>query len=186
MNKTLILQYFSFSIFIAALLISCGEKDIPDPIQPESYQDIDVVTGLDFFDENGNPIGRWESPNHKPGEAAVFPIPNIGIVSIYSLNKIERVWLVPAFCFLDTSTMDIPVLSQNLSYQLSEIDNAKIIDIPIADFITIANLNFSDVEKGFYRMFYQLASGELFWYNLYIDPTVNNIADFSFLNDLCN
>ncbi len=182
MNKTL----FILSIIGSLAIGSCKNKEVPEPENQANYTSIDVITGMDFFDDNGNPIGRWKSPNHNPGNSFTYPNPNIGTVSIFSQQNIVRIWLLPATCLTDSVTMDIPALSEDLNYEISELEDVQIKDISIPNFNNQISLDFSDVAIGFYRIFYQMESGALFWQNLYIDPTATNIPTFDFLDDLCD
>ncbi len=167
------------------LCFSCDD-DESSPTTQTDYTALDIVTGIDLFDNNGQPVGRWKSPNHNPGLAAIFPIPNIGVVSLFSTEKVDRIWLIPASCALDLVTANIPQLSLNLMYEVSELEAAQLKDIPLANFSGQTQFDFTDVAKGFYKFFYQIESGELFWQNMYIDPTVSNIPDVSFLDSECN
>ena len=81
---------FILSAFICLVIFNCKNKENPEPETEPNYASIDVVTGLDLFDENGSPIGRWKFPNQKPGNGSTFPNPSTGIVSIYNTQKIER------------------------------------------------------------------------------------------------
>jgi len=183
------IKYFPF-LFCFILCWSCGnENDIFPACEPEvtssAYENIDVVTGIDFFDENGSPIGRWGFPNHYPGAIIAYPIPNTGTMFLSSQTKIKRVWLVPANCLKDSVTVDIPTLAQDLTYEISELESAQIKDIPTPDFMDNIALDCSAVAAGFYRLFCQLESEELRWYNVYIDPTVSNFPNFDFMEDGC-
>ena len=180
----LTLVLFSFLVFS-----SCGKDDGPVKVcEPENpyYSQINIITGMDFFDFNGNPVGRWGFPNHKTGEAFVYPIPSTGVVSVSSQNKIKRIWLTPAECLKDSVTVDITMLSQSLNFEVSDIASIQVKDIPTPDFNNNINLNFEDVAIGMYRLFYQLDSDEIFWYNLYIDPSVNNIPNLDFMENGCD
>jgi len=173
------------AIFCGLLWFSCSDDDNPEPQPTVDYSDIDVITGMDFFDQNGQAIGRWGFPNHNPSDVFVYPIPNIGIVSVNSQDKLKRIWLVPVNCFKDSVTMDITMLSESVTYETSEIEAVQIKDIPTPDFVDVVQLDFSDVNIGFYKIFYQKENDAIHWRNIYIDPTVNNISDFSFMENNC-
>lgn len=182
---------FILSILFISVLFSCEDKmedDGPGINPVEHYKSIDVITGVDFYDANGLPIGRWGFPNHKKGEDIfVYPIPNNGVFSVSTFNQktIKRIWLVAAECMKDSVTVDIQTLSQNLSYTVSELETAQIKDIPTPDFIDAIQLDFSDVAAGFYKLYYQNESDEIFWYNMHIDPNVTNFPDFDFMDNNC-
>ncbi|MFK8006024.1 MAG: hypothetical protein AB8H03_06620 [Saprospiraceae bacterium] len=176
-----------FSILLLFNLMSCeNDDDNSEPMAETVYQELGIVTGLDFFDENGAAIGQWKSPNHNPGEVSTYPIPNNGNVFVYSPNKIVRIWLIPTTCTTDSTIADIPTLSQDLTYTITELENVQVKDIPLTDFNSQVALNFNDVSAGFYKLFFELESGDLFWQNLYIDPAASSFPTFDFLDNLCD
>lgn len=178
---------FLFTAIFLISLFSCKDDDTHnDPTDETTYKDLDIVTGLDFFDDNGAAIGRWKSPNHNPGEISTYPIPNNGNLFVFSLETIVHIWLIPATCQTDSITFDIPTLSKNLNYTITELENAQVKDIPLTDFNNQVALNFDDVSAGFYKIFFELENGDLFWQNLYIDPAASNFPTFNFLDNLCD
>ena len=66
-------------------------------------------------------------------------------------------------CFQDSVTMDIPTLSENVTYEVSEIDAVQIKDIPTPDFNGTAQFDFSDVAMGFYKIFCQKENDAIYW-----------------------
>ncbi len=183
MKRTLLFLNILFLIN----LVSCKSDDTQnDPTDEPIYQELDIVTGLDFFDENGAPLGRWKSPNHNPGEISTYPNPNNGNAFIYSPNKIIRIWLIPTSCATDSTTTDILTLSQDLTYTVAELENLQVKDITLTDFNNSIALNFNDVSAGFYKIFFELENGDLNWQNLYIDPAASNFPTFDFLDNLCD
>ena len=183
MKKTLLV----FTTLLFLILISCKNDDNQiDPMDEPVYQELGIVTGLDFFDDNGQPFGRWKSPNHNPGEISTYPIPNNGNAFVYSPNKIVRIWLIPTTCATDSTTTDIPTLAQDLTYTIAELENVQVKDISLTDFNNQVALNFNDVPAGFYKIFFELENGDLFWQNLYIDPAASNFPMVDFLDNLCD
>lgn len=177
--------YFLFLSFLFLNLSTCKDDDETEPSSASVYEDLGTVTGLDFFDEVGAAIGSWKSPNHYPGEITTYPIPNNGNIFVISPNKIIRIWLIPTECATD-ATMDISTLSQNLNYTIPELENLQVKDMMLTDFNNQIALNFDDVAAGFYKIFYELENGNLFWQNLYIDPAATNFPSFDFLDNLCD
>ena len=177
---------FILIILFLSVLFSCKDKMEEDA--SVEYQAIDVITGVDFMDANGQPIGRWGFPNHKKSEDTfIYPIPNNGIFSVSTFNQqtVKRIWLVAADCMRDSVTIDIPTLSQNLTFTVVELETAQLKDISTPDFMDAIQLDFTDVAAGFYKLFYQMDSDEIFWYNMYIDPNVTNFPDFDFMDNNC-
>lgn len=183
-NIKLTLVLFSFLV-----LFSCGKDDDPVKVcesDDPAFTEINVITGMDFFDFNGSSLGRWGFPNHKTGEALVYPNPSTGVLSVSNQVKIETIWLTPVVCLKDSITSDITTLSQDLEFTATQIESIQIKTVITPDFNNNINLNFGDVAKGMYRLFYQIDSGEIFWYNLYIDPSATNFPDFDFMENGCN
>lgn len=185
MKKTLFL--LSALIF---LVCSCDDDNMPTMPEPEpepGFTMLDVVTGLDYFDENGAPIGLWKTPNDRPGIARAFPNPNLGVVSILSMKNINRIWLIPSTCMIDTITENIPELSQSLSFEITALEEAQIKDISLSESSLQLSLDLSDTSTGFYKLFYQIEeTEEIFWQNIYSDPNGNSIPEFTVLDDICN
>ncbi len=148
----------------------------------DSYQEIDKVTGLAIYDVNGGAIGLWNVPNDNSEVGVVFPNPSSGLVSLFSSEPLSRVWIVSADCS-PSSDEDIRALSDDLIYTVSEVDNLAIRSFDLnGDF---GNLNLQDLAAGFYRVFYESITGELFWQNIFIDPSVISFPDFSILDEAC-
>jgi hypothetical protein len=181
MKKT----FFILGMSLCFLFSNCVDDKEKEEETSTIYAELDVVTGLDFYDENGSPIGRWKSPNNNPGAVYTYPNPNTGVVAINSQEKIVRIWLIPADCVTD-NTIDIPELSSNLTFEIPELESVQIKDIPLTDFNTQINLNLSDVAAGFYRIFFELETGTILWENIYADPSVSSIPTFDFLDGLCD
>jgi len=189
MNKLVSLLFF-ISLFT---FIHCGSDDEmttpdPDPMPEVDYTDLGTVTGFDFFDANGQIIGRWGFPNHNPKDGVlIYPNPGNGALFMFSNDPVDRIWLIPAECGTDSITMDIPELSADLSYDISTLEGAQIRDIATPGFNQNMGFNFEDVAAGFYRLFYQMESGEIFWVNLYIDSSQNSFPDyFQLIDNLCD
>lgn len=166
-----------------SLLISNCEDD--DAGTNTDYTSLFIVTGLDFLDENGQPIGRWGFPNHNPGAFAAFPNPSIGAISLFAQEDLLQVWLIPATCAADSVTMNITTLAAELEYSQNELDDAQIASQSFPAGTRQINLNFEDVPGGFYRLFYESTSG-VFWQNIYIDPNASSFPNyFQLIDGLC-
>lgn len=178
-------SYLFLLLLVALVYTGCEDDETTTPQQERDYTDINTVTGLNLFDDNGNPLGQWRSPNDNAGAISAFPNPNIGTLFVISQQNIARIILVPADCLLDTSTENIPTLSESLEYSDEELEVVKIKDLPISGMNNQLALDFSDVPPNFYRLFVQIEGGQFFWQNLYIDPSVNNIPSLEVLDGAC-
>lgn len=173
-------------LLLLGLILSFTDcKETDDSLEVSDFRDIDIVTGLDLYDFNGTPVGSWEKPNHKPGDAFVFPIPNNGIVSFNSQLAIKNIWIVAASCAKDELNTGIETESNQLVFSTSDIEAAS-----VQSFLDLnqssLQLNLQDRAEGFYKLFYQNNSDELFWYNMYIDPDQENYPDIDVLDNACN
>ncbi len=183
--RTLI--FLTSLVMLITCVIGCDDDD-PGmmPELTESYRDIDRVTGLYLYDENGNPLGRWRSPNEKPvNNAFAFPNPSVGQVAFFSNTQFDKIWLVPAECLIDSVTFDIPGRVENIDYPVEDVESAAVSEFDITDGQLQIILNFENVEPGFYRLFYAENGSLPSWQNLFIDPTVNNIPSLDVLDEAC-
>lgn len=173
---------FTLSIF---LLMGCASES-----QSTNYQEIDIVTGLNLFDENGAPLGRLALPNDKKGDAAVYPIPAIDVVFVeVQAGSIDTIYIVPATCADDGVPQDVPLQLEDITYTRAELEAATGNDpAHIYSWQSGVQRTAIDVSAklaGFHRVFMRKADGQLLWYNTYIDPNVTNYADFSFYDMEC-
>ncbi len=170
-----LLALFSFS--------NCGNDDDAPPAK--TFKDIDVVTGMNLYDVNGAAIGKWKDPNINPGDVSVFPNPCLGELFVNSQEKILRLWLIASQCKVGESD-NIESQSLGINFEESELDASALRTFNTPNFQDVLLLDFSDLPKGFYKLFYETEEAEIFWQNLYIDPTVNNIPDLTALDAACN
>lgn len=188
MNKlTSIILALGLGLFFYA----CGDKEIlEEEIEEEmevfpDYSDLQIVTGLFLYDASGIAIGKVGNPNHKHGEGLfVYPIPATTSMRIQTTNStISKVFLIDASCYMDSSGLDLIIASDTLQYTSTQLESKSVLSLDLSD-DTIA-LNLSNLEKGFYRLFILLNDDEYYWYNTYIDPSLNNIPDFAFYDEGC-
>jgi len=101
------------------LWYGCGSDDTEE--LSDAYAQIRVVTGLDIVDENGNPVGTWQKPNHNPGPLRLYPVPSGNELFISSQTVITDLWVVPASCEKDSTDRNISLLSLDLEYNIDEV-----------------------------------------------------------------
>lgn len=176
------IKYCTFLFLFAVLSFSCDDDKPEDNID---FTDMTAVTGLKFFDIDGNAVGKFSEANENVGEIRIYPNPSTGIINVSSLESIDKIWLIPAVCLVDSITNDIPSQSLNLSYTSSELDDAKLRFIDASEFEDNFNLNLETVPVGLYRLFFETKDQDLRWINIYVDPTLDNIDNFFFLEELC-
>lgn len=168
---------------LCLLCNSCGDLT---SVQGPDYATLDAVTGLEFTDASGVTIGTWQEPNHNPGPVNIFPIPNDGRMNVASTEIVVNIWVIPAYCFVDSVNTNIPSLSMDLGYDIEDIEALTAVEIPADNFNGLLALQLDQLSTGFYKVFYEMSDGELFWTNIYVDPSINSFPGFSFFDDLCN
>lgn len=175
---------FPFLMVISMVLYftSCADVTVT---KTTDYASLSAVTGLNLADESGAPIGTWNSPNNKTGNAAVYPIPGNGNVSIFSSECLTKIWITPASCVIDTVNQNIPSLSQSIEIDLDEVEDLALEEYDASG--NIFQLDLSNLGQGFYKIFYQIGPNEeIFWTNYYIDPNFSNVPDIDLLDMQCN
>ena len=169
-------------LLVTLIWIGCSSDDPSS----EAFAQIDVVTGLDLYDENGNGIGTWENPNHNPGPLRIFPVPAGNNIILSSQIIITDLWIVPASCDKDNTSRDIRSLSMDIEYDENEISSNSISYVPITNFNNQLALNLEGSTPGFYKIFVKTPNGDFHWQNIYYDPGLVPLVDFSALDDTCN
>ncbi len=173
-------------IFLIGMLIWWGCSDDSDDPLSDGYAKINVVTGLDLFDMNGNSNGTWEKPNDKPGPLRLFPIPTGDALTVSSQSLLTDLWIVPASCEKDSSNRNISELSLDIEFELNEIEMNKINSLQIENFNNSVSLNLTGSTVGFYRLFARTSTGDFFWQNIYYDPALVPLLGNGPLDAACN
>lgn len=166
------------------LLVACEESTGPDD-DDRKFSNIDVVTGLYLFDDNGNAVGRWRDPNDNRNDITAFPVPGNGIISVFGLTNISDIYLVPATCLYDSTTVDIIGQSESTGFDIEDIEEFDVAKIENTGNAELLQFNFTDQNAGFYRLFYVQDSETIYRQNIYFDPSITNFPDFAFLDDIC-
>lgn len=175
-------KMFLLCFTLCCFLISCDDDG-----SQTNFSDIDVLTGLTLVDDNGQSLGLWNIPNENPGNLTIFPNPiNNNAFLTDSQEGIKRVWIIPADCAADDSP-NIATESLNLSFSISELEAKQIQDITLQTSSISLSINFTDIPTGFYKVFAEMDSGAIYWYNVYRYDSNSNGADaISNLDNLCN
>jgi hypothetical protein len=168
-------NYFLLLILFSAFFYACPDdpqEELPDIFENE-FQ-IDIVTGINARDFNGAPIGVYGNPNTSFGLVEAYPNPAIDALAVQYIGQdrtITNCWLFPAT--RDTTYADVDYsiyLDQNY---LDEEINAQ---LELETYFPNSSSFFIELEglpTGYYRIFYDLDTGERLWDNLYIDPSAS-------------
>lgn len=147
---------------IALLIVSCDSTD-----DMPTFDKVDVVTGIYLNDLNGQLVGLWNYPNEKAGDATVYPNPFVDVMAFSSLSKFKNLWIIPADCLTDGITADVTNRSLSLDFKVSEVQALELFEYVNNSDLNSINLNLESLDSGFYRLFYENESEEVFWINLY-------------------
>jgi len=182
MKITSILRYLLLSLGVLFFLSSC----LIDTFS--KTENLDTITGLELFDENGSPIGLWQQPNNRRGDNLIFPVPSSGIINLVAQRdatgnpiNFQRVIIRNGSCCMEQKNEardDVFTLDRISSFPVEDID------MGIDDF-SFFQIDMTSFGEGFYKIFMQLENDSIFWQNVYIDPSSTNFSDFTFLDTVC-
>ncbi len=147
------MHHLNLILVCLLLLFSSCENDEKITSNAPSFSDINVVAGLHLLDDNLHSLGQWRSPNNKLLSIQVYPNPSNGNINVIGFNAFDRIWLIPADCLIDTTTIDIYDQTQSLEYSTADIIALQVKDITLTSTSRGIVLDFSDVNAGFYRLF---------------------------------
>ncbi len=185
--STLLLSFIAVTCL--CLWSACkNDDDDSDSNDPQPYELIDVVTGINLTDDNGQPLGRWQFPNDQRGEAIAFPNPFIDQVLVgTSSSNVEKYWIVPAGCDLEDASGDILDAADDLSFTVTEIEDAASINNTLSTPANQFIIDFSSINSGFYRLFLEVEDGNIYFINLYRAEEGTDLNQVvSNLDSICN
>ena len=168
------MRLYCFALCILTALFSCSSDSTQEQMEAEFYKNINVVTGLNFYDDNGNPVGRWKSPNNNPGDIKVYPNPSRGVFQISDTEGFSKLYLIPAQCMIDSTERNIALLSMSLSYLNEELESSSIVEFELDSNNHNFQLDFSSQSDGFYRLFFEHSDQSYSWENIYINAILDN------------
>lgn len=175
MKQTL---FYTLLLIFPIFFLSCTDDPIDEP--GIDKLDVDLLTGLQFRDLNGELIGKVGNLNTKNLEATFYPNPVEDIFSIFSTQEIQTIWLAPAVVSMDFQEVDYFSELTNLDYSRDEVEQIQIRTIDAAGNNTIT-IDVGDITAGYYRVFYEFNSGQIGWDNIYIDPNTAGNISYEFL-----
>lgn len=170
-----------FLLFSFVLVLStCGDDEmVIDPYTQELA--LDIVTGLQTRDANAAPVGMLGNPNVFSGQVDTYPVPAINTVNVQYFGgsnlQIMQYWIFAANATTEYADINYQQLLGNGVYSPDEVSELNILQTSTVNLSSFA-LDLSDLDPGYYRIFYLLSNEQLLWDNLYIDPSA---TDFSTL-----
>lgn len=160
---------------IGILCCSCepsgtAELYVPDSSPCSNINKIEVTTGLQFNDLQGDAIRSWKVPNDVNATATVvraFPNPAINNLKIYSELPFRDFWFVPANCPNECTSNYIT--EDDITGTELDVDEL-ILKSEFLGRLTQGTNNFevdiSSVPMGTYKLFLRLEDGSIVWQNI--------------------
>jgi len=186
-------QFYLFLICVISsyLLVGCGSNGTD--LNCSSMEDLENVSGLQFYDAGGIKIGSYQLPNDcsisKP-EISVYPNPAVDQITIYtSAEVVEEFWLVRANCPI-TCADHVPTIEEvrNTNVDVNELDLKEVIQFTteaISANPDLFGVDVSTMAKGTYKAFLKLSNGEIIWQNILISESADIDAAIAFIEDNC-
>jgi|APTNR8051073442_1049403.scaffolds.fasta_scaffold00866_8 hypothetical protein len=136
-------------------------------IYDTNARDLEIITGIQVRAANGTELQKFGNPNRKNGVIKAYPNPVNTNLQGTGSDIVRWVWFVPGELYYDFRGVDFDILYQNHTYLRSNIEanQVKLYTPNTAYF----NVNVTTIPNGYYRAFFQLDNGEIYWDNIYID-----------------
>jgi len=170
----------TIAVFIGIYFLACDS----DPVE-QLYADIDIVTGMDLFDPSGLAIGTWREANDNRQDILAYPVPSDGSFFVNNLGLTKRIMIIPARCYNDTITENIRIESEDLAYDIEDIEALQVGDFEIDGTGGPMLFQPPNLSQGFYRLFYIIDNETIYRQNIYIDPAATGVLDLSILESAC-
>jgi|GEM_PF-2922809 len=174
------MKLYSSILFLSLFLFNSCSSTLENVATAFEAAQLDIVTGVKFYDINGEAIGQAGNPNTKKSDVlAIYPNPNDGNITVQcSNNEGFTVWITRAEKYLEFSDFDY--VNLNFNYEDELLETNKVLkgntDLNILAF------DISLLGKGYYRLVAKDNIGNTLIENLYFDPamTPNEMIAFLF------
>ena len=162
-------------VLLGMWIFACGSDGDTD-VPTIKFEDLCIVTGIQFKDFNGQLIGNAGNPNISTDNAIFFPIPGDGIMSVQASSEISKVWLIPAE--KSSGFQDVDFVSKNIIYDASEMNEKSDMSWELSG--NSLTIDLGAFGTGYFRMICLTANGNLSYDNIYLDEskTANEIYEF--------
>ncbi|RBW57178.1 hypothetical protein DS884_11390 [Tenacibaculum sp. E3R01] len=167
-----------FSLFFLLLIIFSCTKDEEIKKEPKA---IEITTGLELVDLMGNVTGKIANPNiyTKRSAVAMYPIPTNSFLSVKSTSSIKNVWIVKAIVSKEFLNVDYSSILNTKLYSSSELKQKSIKSFEGLNKSSL-KIDFSSYPEGHYRVFVELANGDIYWSNTYTGIIKGSVFDIDF------
>lgn len=180
-------NFLFLSLFILSLTACVDDEGTGAPgNSSEQLAAPDFVSGINYYDANGQPIGTWRTPNEKQDSITAFPNPFIDVFQLFSLDPITKVWVVEASCDSAVSTDNSESILADLSYTDSDLESSSLnVVIETEGDLAQAAFNTESLSEGFYRIFYKRENGTIGWQNAFKFVGTEPVVPQDYLDDFC-
>ncbi len=162
---------YLFSVLAIALFgYNCGDTEDPEPTNENPELAINLVTGINMTDEQGAPVGNVGNPNVYPGNLMLFPKPCKDVISVFDMSNFKNIWVTKGNKNQSFADIEYDRLLANTDYPTDSIllVTELIFELENQD-VSQVNLNLENLSTGYYRVFVEMKSGDLFYDNIYVD-----------------
>ncbi len=163
---------FRISIFIIATVIffSACKDESNEPEPSTDWSDVEMVTGVQLTDFNGNLIGKVGNPNTKNEDFAIFPNPAVDVIFIQTRTALAELYILPASKNMEFSDENFEERFSGFQYSTDDIVEPTTQSLTFDSLVQNTQINISDFSTGYYRLFFrEKQGGDFQWENLYID-----------------
>mgnify|MGYP001257696773 CR=1 FL=1 len=152
---------------LAVLYSLAFQCDPGTGIYDTNARDMEIITGIQIRAGNSTELQKLGNPNSKTGGIMAYPNPVNTQLRGLGSDIVRRIWFVPGVLEHDFQGVEFDVLYRDFVYPQADIESDMI------KFYTPNTPNFAinvtTVPSGYYRVFYLLDNGEMYWDNIYVD-----------------
>lgn len=189
----------SIVLFILSVFILACSNNGSDSLT--GSKKINIATGMNVVDNNGNIIAVLGNPNiltnlklaekvvsktdstitvsdvTSSNSINIYPTVVNDAVNINAIEKIEGIWFVKTQINKNFNDVDFTNSLTNDLYAQQEITAISLYDFDFEG-ISSVTIDVSNFENGIYKVFIKLESQNIFWENISVGYTYEDIVDF--------
>lgn len=149
-------------------MLACDRQD-PEPRDPA---DPGIVTGLQFWDGLGQPLGTVGNPNERVSQSSrleglFFPNPFASTLRLANADIYTKYWLVPVEKDTNFQEVNFDSLLDDVIIDTLAFTNDAQLSGRVSDSILTVRINTEGLADGYYRAYIQNNDGEVTWRHVY-------------------
>jgi hypothetical protein len=182
-------RYKPTFIIIAVLfaLISCSKND-DNGNSNNDETNIDLITGIELKDSNGQEIMILGNPNiFNKKKFNVYPNPAMNIIIIRTsppTDSISEVWIRSAQANKVYQNTDFQSILNSSTYSESQIESNSVLQTLDVNLFSVL-LNLDSLNKGYHKIFVKI-NGNIYWDNIYKADDFSEVEDLSHFTNFWN